>query len=85
MPAFSCLKLCCGLTSREKAYTRFADAKRDLQVLAERFRMYCYLLDDFDEALLRREAGGDFEQLRAYLRKRCVAAYEQKALFSDSI
>ena len=46
--------------------------------LARKMIQYCYLLEDLTEELLVKEAGGDYEKLRGYLRKRCVDAYHHK-------
>uniref|UniRef100_A0A061SHA1 Protein translocase subunit SecA n=1 Tax=Tetraselmis sp. GSL018 TaxID=582737 RepID=A0A061SHA1_9CHLO len=56
-----------------------------LEALAGKFRQYCYLLDDLNAEKLQEEAGGDFEQLRAYLRRRSVEAYQEKRQQVDSV
>ena len=49
-----------------------------LEPLASKMIQYCYLLEDLTGELLEKEAGGDYEKLRVYLKKRCVDAYSQK-------
>lgn len=41
-------------------------------------KQYCYLLEDITPELLLKESGGDYEELRAYLRQRGTQAYQQK-------
>jgi hypothetical protein len=45
-------------------------------------QQYCSLLTDLTPELLMSESGGNFDQLRSYLRKRGVEAYWQKVQHS---
>ena len=49
-----------------------------LDALAAKMKQYCYLLEDITPELLLKESGGDYEELRAYLRQRGTRAYTQK-------
>ncbi len=49
-----------------------------LDALAAKMKQYCYLLEDLTPELLLQESGGDYEELRAYLRQRGADAYQQK-------
>ncbi len=49
-----------------------------LDALAAKMKQYCYLLEDITPELLTAESGGDYEELRAYLRQRGTQAYQQK-------
>lgn len=49
-----------------------------LEPLATKMKQYCYLLDDLIADMLKEQAGGDYELLRKYLRRRAVDAYWQK-------
>ena len=49
-----------------------------LEALAAKLKQYCNLMTDLTPELLRAEAGGDYEALRAYLRQRGVEAYWKK-------
>lgn len=49
-----------------------------LDALANKMKQYCYLLEDLTPELLLSESGGDYEELRAYLRQRGIDAYQQK-------
>ncbi|KAI3428100.1 hypothetical protein D9Q98_006483 [Chlorella vulgaris] len=49
-----------------------------LEQLVAKVRQYCYLLDELTPEALAAEAGGDYERLRAYLRKRASDAYYLK-------
>ena len=51
-----------------------------LEPLAIKMKQYCYLLEDLTADVLREQAGGDYELLRKYLRRRAVDAYWQKVL-----
>lgn len=51
-----------------------------LEPLAIKMKQYCYLLEDLTADVLKEQAGGDFELLRKYLRRRAVEAYWQKVL-----
>ena len=50
-----------------------------LEALAAKLKQYCTLMTDLTPELLQSEAGGDYEALRAYLRRRGVEAYWKKA------
>ena len=50
-----------------------------LEALAAKLKQYCGLMSDLTPELLQSEAGGDYEALRAYLRRRGVEAYWKKA------
>jgi hypothetical protein len=52
-----------------------------LEALAAKLKQYCNLMTDLTPELLRAEAGGDYEALRAYLRRRGVEAYWKKARY----
>ena len=54
-----------------------------LEALAAKLKQYCNLMTDLTPELLRAEAGGDYEALRAYLRRRGVEAYWKKARCLD--
>ncbi len=56
-----------------------------LDVLANKMKQYCYLLEDLTEDMLRQKAGNDFEALRGFLRQRAVDAYWQKVQQVDSL
>lgn len=49
-----------------------------LDALAAKMKQYCYLLEDITPELLLQESGGDYEELRAYLRQRGTQAYWAK-------
>ena len=49
-----------------------------LDALAAKMKQYCYLLEDITPELLLKESGGDYEELRGYLRQRGTQAYQQK-------
>lgn len=49
-----------------------------MEALATKMQQYCGLLTDLTAELLEREAGGNYEQLRLYLRRRGVEAYWKK-------
>ncbi len=53
-------------------------AEWPLDALAAKMKQYCYLLEDIAPELLLKESGGDYEELRAYLRQRGTRAYQQK-------
>ncbi|CAL8466787.1 g6323 [Coccomyxa elongata] len=53
-------------------------AEWPLDALAAKMKQYCYLLEDITPELLLKESGGDYEELRAYLRQRGTQAYQQK-------
>jgi hypothetical protein len=50
-----------------------------LDALAAKMAQYCVLMADLTPELLLAESGGDYEALRAYLRRRGVEAYWKKA------
>jgi len=56
-----------------------------LEPLANKMMQYCCLLDDISAESLAEVAKGDYEELRAYLRKRCVDAYYDKAKSVEDI
>ncbi|GMH40256.1 hypothetical protein BSKO_08160 [Bryopsis sp. KO-2023] len=56
-----------------------------LDGLADKMKQYCYMLADMDGALLTKESDGDYEQLREYLRKRGVQAYDDKKVIMEEI
>jgi len=53
-------------------------AEWKLEALATKMVQYCVLLEGLTAQDLNREANGDFEKLRAYMRKICVDAYKRK-------
>ena len=55
-----------------------------LEPLAIKMKQYCYLLEDLTADVLREQAGGDYELLRKYLRRRAVDAYWQKVIACDA-
>lgn len=55
-----------------------APTEWNLEALATKMQQYCGLLTDLTAELLEREAGGNYEQLRLYLRRRGVEAYWKK-------
>ena len=55
-----------------------------LDALAAKMKQYCYLLEDITPELLLKESGGDYEELRAYLRQRGTRAYTQKVAATPS-
>eukprot|EP00884_Botryococcus_braunii_P014936 jgi/Botrbrau1/23443/Bobra.106_1s0004.1 len=57
----------------------------NLEALAAKMQQYCSLLTDLTPELLQQESGGNYEQLRNYLRKRGVDAYYQKAKEVDAV
>ena len=50
-----------------------------LDPLAAKVKQYCVLLEDLTGDLLEEESAGDYEKLRAYLKKRALEAYEMRA------
>ena len=54
-------------------------AEWPLGALAAKMQQYCPMLGDLSAEVLAAEAGGGFEALRAYLRRRGANAYHQKA------
>jgi preprotein translocase subunit SecA len=50
-----------------------------LDQLAAKLKQYCYLLTDVTGEVLLKESNGNYEGLRAYMRKRAVDAYNVKA------
>ncbi|GBF93465.1 translocase subunit chloroplastic [Raphidocelis subcapitata] len=56
-----------------------------LDSLASKMVQYCPLMEGLTGDELRKEAGGDYESLRAYLRQLAVAAYRQKAAAVDDL
>jgi preprotein translocase subunit SecA len=56
-----------------------------LEALAGKMRQYCYLLEDVTADVLEAESRGDFEALRAYLRRRGVDAYHQKVEMVEGV
>lgn len=58
-----------------------------LDQLAGKMRQYCPLLDPerVNADALVAAGGGDFEELRSYLRAECVTAYRQKVESVDGI
>lgn len=49
-----------------------------LEALAVKMKQYCYLLEDLTGDILKEQSGGDYEELRGYLRSQAVDAYWQK-------
>mmetsp|Transcript_38121 Transcript_38121/g.107713 ORF Transcript_38121/g.107713 Transcript_38121/m.107713 type:complete len:597 (-) Transcript_38121:59-1849(-) len=60
-------------------------AEWPLEPLANKMIQYCYLLEDLTGEVLQKEAAGDYENLREYLRKRCCDAYKQKRTQVDEV
>lgn len=60
-------------------------AEWKLEPLAAKMTQYCCLLEGLTAETLREEGGGDYEQLRAYLRKRCVDAYHEKVAMVEAV
>jgi len=56
-----------------------------LEALAAKMKQYCYLMEDLTEEKLSVEAGGDYDRLLDYLRKRGVEAYRQKVAEVDAV
>eukprot|EP00951_Prasinocladus_malaysianus_P019772 scaffold160410_cov53-Prasinocladus_malaysianus.AAC.1 len=48
-------------------------------------QQYCYMINDLDADKLAKEAQGDYERLRAYLRRRSVEAYREKVKQVESV
>lgn len=55
-----------------------------LEALVAKLRQYCYLMADLTPEILAAEAGGDYDRMRNYLRKRGVESYKQKKAEIDS-
>lgn len=49
-----------------------------LEPLAIKMKQYCYLLEDLTADMLKEESGGNYDQLRRFLKERAVEAYWQK-------
>lgn len=70
---------CCDLI-QANVDIQLAPEQWPLEPLAIKMKQYCYLLEDLTADVLKEQAGGDFELLRKYLRRRAVEAYWQKVL-----
>ena len=60
-------------------------AEWPLEALAGKVKQYCSLLDDLTADSLAAEAGGDYEALRQYLRRRGIQAYYQKVEMVEGV
>jgi preprotein translocase subunit SecA len=55
--------------------------KWQLDGLAAKVGQYCFLLQNLTGDVLRSECGDDYEQIRKFLHRQGVAAYQEKVRF----